>query len=231
MTFRLVAAMLIVGMYLAIPAASLAATAQIIVITASPVIGTYCVTDLGMEFTLPDEVSLWWTPAEEGNGTKIVMTVGDWPSDCEDGLTVYEGNGTSTTQTIDTDDLTIGLYYHVYNLSGGNCSSCYATGSVIASDSIETGGGNVTINTEGLTEIADTMKLGIIFGFPVLLGLIGAKRHSLTLYLCGLFGLGISLSLVGSSLGSAVTIPMFILIVGLLGATVRDAVNRDLIII
>ncbi|MBV6343435.1 hypothetical protein [Candidatus Magnetobacterium casense] len=225
MRLRILAVMLIVGMYLLIPVVSLAATAQVIVITASPIQGNECVTDLGMEFTLPDEVSFWWTPAQTGNGTKIVMTVGDWPQDCEDGLVVYEGNETTTSQTIDTDDLVIGLYYHVYNITeGGNCSTCYATGSVIASDSIDTGGaGNVTINTAGLDDMADIMRTGLIFGTLFILGIVGAVRHSLTGYLGGIIGLSLSLAYMQDQIGMYLVIPMIVIILGLGLALVRDA--------
>ena len=229
--FRILAVMLIVGMYLVIPVASFASTVQVIVITASPIQGNECVTDLGMEFTLPDEVSFWWTPATEGNGTKIVMTVGDWPSDCLDGLVVYEGNETTASQTIDTDDLVIGLYYHVYNLQeDGNCSSCYATGSVIASDSMDTGGvGNVTIDTTGLSDMADLLKLGLVLGFAVAFGMIGVFRASITGYIAGLAALILAMTYIwDSDIGTYLGPPLIIIMFGLIASGMRNAVGEGL---
>lgn len=223
--------MLIVGMYLLIPVASFAATAQVIVITASPLVGNECVKDLVMEFELPDQVLFSWTPAEIGNGTKIVMNVGDWPADCLDGLTVYEGNATSTSQTIDTDDLTIGLYYHVYNIKeDGNCSSCYATGSVIASDSIDTGGvGNVTIDTTGLSDMADMMKLSLVLIFAVVFGMIGVFRASITGYVVGLTALVLATTYIwDSDIGAYLGPPLIIIMFGLMGSAARNALSEGL---
>ncbi len=229
---RILAVLLIVGIYLFIPAMSFAATAQVIVITASPLLGNECVTDLGMEFSLPDEVSFWWTPATVTTGTKIVLTVGDWPQDCEDGMVVYEGNGSSTTQNIDTDDLVIGLYYHVYNLAmDGNCSACYATGSVIASDAIDTGvGGNVTLASSGLDDMADLMRMGLVLGFGVFFSLIGVLRASITGYIAGIIALILSTVYVwdAENIGVYIGVPIVIIIVGLMGSAIRNAWGEGL---
>ena len=227
MLFRAALALIIIGMNLVIPITAFASSVELVVVTASPYIGNECVQDFSVVVISDYETQLDWIP---GNGTSTLIkgAYGRWPAGVEDGFEVYSGNGSHVSHWLNVDirilsDL--GLYYKVWtDLGNGTYSACYASGSV-------TGGEGMAEIGANLGALVDYLKLALIFGFPLVLGLIGAKRHSLTLYLCGVIGLGISLSMVGSSLGSAVTIPMFILIVGLLGATVRDAVNRDINII
>ena len=233
MVFRLAAVLLIVGMYVIIPIAAFAATSQIVVITASPVIGNTCVSNFDISVTMPEGglgyyMHLTWTAAPAGNTSRVVFNVGDEPADCEDNV-IYEGNDTSTIHLVtDSDDLVSGLYYRVYAVIGGNCSSCYATGSVIASESTDTGGGDVTITTEGLDDMANLMRVGLILGFPILFGLIGILRASMTGYVVGVVGLCLAETYIWDNVGLLLGIPVILVIFGLFGSGMRNAFGEGL---
>jgi hypothetical protein len=234
MVLRLLAVLVIVGLYLLVPAISLAATSQVIVITASPLIGNECVSNFDISVTMPVGglgyyMHLTWTPAPAGNGTRVLYNVGEYPADCEDGI-IYEGNDTSTIHVvIDSDDLVAGLYYRVYSLIDGNCSSCYATGSVIASVTEgTTPTGNVTLDTSGLDDMADLMRVGLILGFPILFGLIGVLRASLTGYVIGVVGLCLATTYIWDGVGTMLGIPMLLVIFGLLMSAMRNALSEGL---
>lgn len=199
---------------------------QIVVVTADFIGGgNECASNYEIVIVLPDQVQMTWTPAIEGNGTKIIATYGDDPDDCNDGITVYLGNGSSTTHVVDPDAFAVGIYYRVYTLlEGGNCSSCFASGTVI-SQLLETGAGSTIDMTgvdSGLLAIADYIKTGLMLAFPFLLGLVGGIRHSLTGYLAGIIGFSIALATFHDNFGLAITAPAGLIIFGLGAALVYD---------
>jgi hypothetical protein len=222
-----------------VPVVAQASSTADIVVSVTAAIGNQCVTNFAISVLYVEtppvyHVQLSWTAAPGGNGTIIVANVGGWPSDCTDGV-IYEGNGTSTTHVItNLDDLVSGIYYRVYSLVGDSCSSCYASGSVIASGNeapSQGSTGNVTINTQGLDDMAGLMRVGFILAFPAIIGIIGAFRHSLGAYLVGIVGMGVSLSYVNDELGIYLAMPVVILIAALLFGAILDAWHERLVII
>lgn len=203
-----------------------ASTSQVVVITASPLMGNECVTNFGMSVDLPDELILTWTPASLSNGTKIVLDYGEWPTSCNDGTLVYEGNGSSTTFVVDPDGFDDGIFIKAFAMIGNECSNCYASGSAIATGEAGSGIGNVTITTPGLTDLADYFRTGLIIIFPLFFAGIGiyAWRHDggLVLYLVSIIGLGLSLGTLNQEFGIAAAGPVFMLMMGLLGLLVYD---------
>jgi hypothetical protein len=237
---RVVLVLLIVGLYLMAPAIALASALEVVIVVANPWTGgNECVSNFDIVVKMPTGLDIYqaqlsWTPAATGNGTRIVSSVGGWPDDCTDGI-IYEGNGSSVTHVItDENDLIEGVYYRAYTVTGGGCSICYASGSVIASGNeapSQGSTGNVTINTQGLDDMAGLMRVGFILAFPAIIGIIGAFRHSLGAYLVGIVGMGVSLAYVNDELGIYLTMPVLILITALLFGAILDAWHERIVII
>lgn len=82
-----------------------------------------------------------------------------------------------------------------------------------------------------LGNINDYVKIGYILGLPLLLGLIGAVRHSLTGYLCGVVGFALAIPLLDDTFGLAIVVPAALLILGLMGSGIKDALGDGLNIV
>jgi hypothetical protein len=99
----------------------------------------------------------------------------------------------------------------------------------------ENGTGNTieaSIGGENVDTIASNSTLALLLAIPLLLGLLGVSRHSLAFYLAGIGGFGISLSYIhNDTLGTYLTFPIAILIVGLIFGAVLDAWNERMVII
>ncbi len=208
-----------------------AETTEIVVVTADFALGgNECVSNYGITVVLPDQVQMTWTPAPEGNGTKIIVTYGDEPNNCNDGITVYEGNGSSTTHVVDPDAFAVGVYYRVYTLlEEGNCSSCFSSGMII-SQILETGGGDVSIDMSGLHSLTDLGYVGLVLVFGVFFSLVGVLRASITGYVAGVIALILSTVFVWDTenIGVYLGIPLIIIIIGLMGSAVRNAWTEGL---
>jgi len=219
--------LVVIGLFI-VPIVASASATQVIVITASPLLGNECVTNFGMSVDLPDELILTWTTASLSNGTKIVLDYGEWPTGCNDGTLVYEGNGSSATFIVDPDGFDDGVFVKAFAMVGNECSNCYASGSAISTGEAGSGVGNITIDTGGIDDMADYIKTTLILAIPFLLGILGAVRHSITGYVAGIIGFGISLPYVNDHVGIYLVAPMVAVIVGLGLGLVRDAWEQDL---
>lgn len=187
----------------------------------------YCPFDFSITAVSPYEIQLEWQNAT-GNATDSTVVraaYGRLPQSPDDGFAVYSGNDTDYTHWVNTEFIDVDVYYRLYTLfDDGEYSICYAEGFVSG------GLGMIEIGSQ-LGNLADYSRVAFILGFPLILGLVGAWRHSLSGYLAGIAGFALAIPLLDDTLGLAVVIPASIFIVGLLGAGVRDAFGEGLNIV
>lgn len=196
-----------------------ASAQDVVVVTAQPAGNMTCPQDLAINVVSAYEIEFTWMPAT-GNyttGSVIKAAYGRYLTDPSDGFVVYEGEGNATTHWVNTEFIDVDVYYAVWATYGNDTySECYISGSV-------TGGEGLLEIGSQLGNLSDHIRVAFILGFPLILGLVGAYRHSLSGYLAGIAGFSIAIPLLEDTLGLAIVIPASIFIVGLLGAGVRDA--------
>jgi len=73
-----------------------------------------------------------------------------------------------------------------------------------------------------------TMMLFLILGFPILFGLIGVLRSSITGYVVGVVGLCLAETYIWDGVGTMLGIPVLLVIFGLLMSAMRNALSEGL---
>jgi len=174
-------------------------------------------------------INLTWVNATGNDtlGTVIRVDYGAYPASPTAGDLVYSGNGTSTTHSVNMGVLTEDIYYRAWTIyAGPTYSVCYTSATVEVPGVAPTGG--VIFDTQGLTDMADLMRVGLILGFPILFGLIGVLRASLTGYVVGVVGLCLATTYIWDGVGTMLGIPMLLVIFGLLMSAMRNALSEGL---
>lgn len=203
----------------ALPFVAYASDQDVVVVTAQPGGNITCPQDFEINLVSLYEIELSWLPATGGNttGSAVTAAYGRWPTGADDGFEVYNGSGNETTLWVNTEFIGVDVYIGIWATYGNDTySECYLSGSV-------TGGEGLLEIGSQLGNLSDYIRIAFILGFPLILGLVGAQRHSLSGYLAGIVGFALAIPLLDDTLGLVVVIPASIFIVGLLGAGVRDA--------
>lgn len=166
---------LILSLLVATPA--LAATSADVTVTAS---GLVVGGPSGFTLTrITDyEIGISWTKAATANNTMIRRVTGRYPEDRNDGIQVYYGTGTNTTDfDVDLDSATAPYYYRAWSEdSDGVWSTDYDEGWI--------GGSGVTLIALGLLAMGLTVAMfhtrNSMLGFPsaIMWAILGAYAYT-----------------------------------------------------